>query len=52
MSFGKVVSEKATPRTGYFVTEHNMGGKNFPDGVGHAGVVESIEMRMVGEENR
>jgi len=52
VSFGKAVSEKATPRTGYFVTEHNMGGKNFPEGVGHAGVVESIEMRMVGEENR
>jgi hypothetical protein len=52
VSFGKVVSEKATPRTGYFITEHTMGGKNFTEGIGHAGVVESIEMRMVSEDTK
>jgi len=52
VSFGKVVSEKATPRTGFFMTEHCMGGKNSTEGVAHAGLVESIEMRMVGEAHK
>jgi len=29
-----------------------MGGKNSTEGVAHAGLVESIEMRMVGEAHK